>query len=145
MEVLQIGLGWIWLIAGGLLYAGQLISTVNFPLAQRLGLQERPDNVDPVIGQLERKAAGWDLIAIWTAPVAGLLMVWNDTLWPAASLVAGAIYLDAGGREWAKILGLRAHGVPVGSAKERAIIFGTFAFFIITGIAGIALGLAAWV
>ncbi len=142
MGVLQTVLGLVWLTVGGVLYAGQLISTVNFPLAQRPGLQERPGHVDPLFGQLEQKAAAWDLFAIWIPPVAGLLMLFDHAAWPAACLIAAGVYVDTGGREAAKVLGLAAHGLPVGSARERAIVFGTFSFFVLTGLAGAALGLA---
>ena len=143
MDVLQTILGLVWLAVGGFLYAGQFISTVNFPLAQRLGLQEKTENVDPLISQLERKAAGWDLVVTWIPPVAGVLMLLDHPWWPAASLVAGGVYLDAGGREWGKILGLMAHGVAVGNSRERIIIYGTFTILIVSGLVGIILGLAA--
>lgn len=142
MDTLQIVLGVLWLAVGGLLYAGQFISTVNFPLAQRLGLQEKSENVHPLISELERKAAAWDLFATWFLPVAGVLMLLDHVAWPAVCLVAGGISFDTGGREWAKIRGLMAHGVPVGSAKERRVIFATFSFLAVTGLAGILLGLA---
>ncbi|NNE52462.1 MAG: hypothetical protein HKN30_08665 [Sulfitobacter sp.] len=145
MDTLQIILGLLWLAVGGFLYAGQLISTVNFPLAQRLGLQEKAENVNPLIGELERKAAAWDLFALWIPLLAGFLMLLDHAAWPVACLIASGIYFDAGGREWAKIRGLMAHGVPVGNRKERKVIFGTFSFFLITALAGILLGIAALV
>jgi hypothetical protein len=143
MDTLQIILGLLWLLVGGLLYAGQFISTVNFPLAQRLGLQEKSENVNPLIGELERKAAAWDLFATWIPPVAGLLMLLDHAAWPVACLIASGIYFDAGGREWAKIRGLMAHGVPVGNPKERKVIFGTFSFFLLTALVGIFLSAVA--
>ncbi len=142
MHMLQIILGLLWLVVGRFFYAGQFVSTVNFPLAQRLGLQEKPENVDPLIRKLEKNAAGWDLLAIWIPPLAGILMLLDHEAWPAMCLVASGIYFDTGGREWAKIRGLRAHGVPVGNDKERKVIFGTFSFFLVTGLAGFSLGLA---
>jgi hypothetical protein len=72
-------------------------------------------------------------------------MLLDHATWPVACLVAGGVYFDAGGREWAKILGLMAHGVPVGSARERKVIFGTFSFFLLTGLVGVVIGLAAWI
>lgn len=46
--MLQYIVGIAWVTLGTLLYAGQLISVVSFPLAQRLGLQENPDAADPL-------------------------------------------------------------------------------------------------
>ena len=143
MDVAQIILGLLWLVVGGFLFAGQVISTVNFPLAQRLGLQEKAENVNPLIGELERKAATWDCFALWLPPLAGLLMLLDHTAWPVACLIASGLYFDAGGREWAKIRGLMAHGVPVGNPRERKVIFGTFSFFLLTALSGILVGVVA--
>ena len=145
MDIAQIILGLLWLVVGGFLFAGQVISTVDFPLAQRLGLQEKTESVNPLIGELERKAATWDCFALWLPPLAGLLMLLDHAAWPVACLIASGLYFDAGGREWAKISGLMAHDEPVGNPKERKVIFGTFSFFLITSLAAVLLGVAALV
>ena len=142
MSVLQTIVGLAWAIVGILLYVGQLISIVNFPLAQRLGLQEKPGNADPLASRLELMTARWDLAWLWVPPVAGILMLMGHRWWPAACLIAGGAYVDTGGREWAKVLGLRAHGVPIGSARERAVIYAAYAYLILGGLAGIVIGLA---
>jgi hypothetical protein len=142
MSLLQTITSWAWVTVGTLLYAGQLISIINFPLAQRLGLQEKADNADRLSTQLELMTARWDVAWLWIPPIAGVLMLLDHALWPAASLIAGGVYVDAGGREWAKILGLRAHGVPIGSAGERVVIYAAYAFLILTGLTGIVVGLA---
>jgi len=36
-----------------LIYAGQIISVINFRLAQRLGLQGKPENIDPLASHIE--------------------------------------------------------------------------------------------
>lgn len=131
-----------WVTVGTFLYVGQFISSANFPLAQRLGLQEKSENADPLISKLELMAARWDVIILWIPPLSGLLILLDHVAWPAACLIAGGVYVDAGGREWAKIRGLGAHGVPFGSGRERTVIYATFAFLILAGLAGIALGLA---
>lgn len=136
-------LGIAWGIVGGLLFAGQLISALNFPLAQRLGLQEDPESADPLSSRLELMTARWDIMLLWLPPMSGLLMLLDYPWWPAMSLIAGGIYLDTGGREWAKIKCLDMQGVPVGSAKEQMIMKATYGFFIVTGVAAIALALAA--
>ncbi len=82
-------------------YIGQLILTVNFPLAQRLGLQEKPENTDPLSNRLELMTARWDLAVLWIPPLAGLLILLDHAWWPAACLIAGGVHFDAGGREWA--------------------------------------------
>ncbi len=141
--MLQYILGIAWITAGTLLYAGQFISIVNFPLAQRLGLQEDTDTADPLSSQLELMTARWDIVLLWIPPVAGLLLLLDHVWWPLACLIGGGVYMDAGGREWAKIHGLAAQGVPIGSARESFVMKVTYGFFIVTGLTGVVLALAA--
>ena len=142
MNILQDIVGWAWTTIGTLLYVGQVISTFNFPLAQRLGLQEKPENTEPLVARLELMAARWDILWLWTGPIAGVLLLVDHALWPAACLIAGGAYVDAGGREWGKVLGLDAQGVAIGSSGERLMIWGTFGFLILSGLAGITIALA---
>ena len=63
---MEVFLGWILIIFPGILLAGQLISSISFPLAQRLGLQENPGNTDTLVQTAEKYVAYWDLITlIW--------------------------------------------------------------------------------
>ncbi|MBT8079785.1 MAG: hypothetical protein KJO31_14500 [Gammaproteobacteria bacterium] len=128
-------------LAGWLLYVGQLISALNFGLAQRLGLQESPDSADPLLTHLELWAARWDLAWLWTLPVAGILMLLNHSLWPYASLIGGGAFVDAGGREAAKILGLRGRGVHTGTQGEHRLAMGVYLYLIAIGAASIVIGL----
>lgn len=52
-------------LIAGLLYLGQLISVWKVGLAQRLGLQESPDNADPLSSHLEVRAARWHAALLW--------------------------------------------------------------------------------
>ena len=51
---MQVGMGWGILILGGALYLAQVISSVNFKAAQRLGIQENPKDADPILHRSER-------------------------------------------------------------------------------------------
>ena len=127
------------LIVGAIGLIGQLVSAVDFRLAQRLGLQEKDEGTDPLYRRLELHAARWDVIVLWTLPVAGILMLLDHRWWPSAGLLAGGINLDAGGREVAKILGLRAEGVRVGTRREARA-----GLVAITILALLGLGLGAY-
>lgn len=140
--MLQYIVGIAWITAGTLLYAGQLISVVNFPLAQRLGLQENAEAADPLSSRLELMTARWDIVLLWIPPVAGLLLILDHAWWPPVFLIAGGVYMDTGGREWAKNQGLAAQGVPLGSAREILVMKTTYGYFIVTGIAGVAVAFA---
>lgn len=125
------------------LYVGQIISVVDFGVAQRLGLQEKPDHVDPVHSRLELWTARWDVCWLWTLPVAGILILINHPWWPGAAMIGGAAFVDAGGREAAKNLGLRGQGVRTGSPAERRLLMATCGYLLVTGGLAIAAGLNA--
>ena len=112
---MQIILGWILILFPGILFLGQLISSFNFSLAQRLGLQEKPETADPLLLRAERYVAYWDLVTIVWLPVAGILMVVNHPWWPLVSLIGASIYIDAAGREAAKNLSFRHSPIHVRS------------------------------
>lgn len=124
------------------LYAGQAISVVDFGLAQRLGLQEKPGEAEPLSSGLELWTARWDLLWLWTLPVAGILMLIDHSWWPYAALIGGGAYVDTGGREAAKVLALRQQGVRTGSRREYRLMMGTYASFIAVGCLAAVAGLA---
>lgn len=116
---------------------------VGFALAQRLGLQEKAVQADPLYSRLEKNAARWDLFSFWPAPLAGLLMLLDHPWWPFLGLVAGGLLMDTGGREAAKFLGLREQGVGVGAAGERRLAIAVFAVLCAAGLFLIAISLTA--
>jgi hypothetical protein len=127
----------------GIGFVGQIVSVINFKLAQRLGLQEKDDATDPVFRHLELNTARWDLFVLWTLPLAAILMLIDHAWWPHAALLAGGVSVDTAGREAAKILGLRSVGARIGTAPEARLIFGYLALMMIVGLALAAYSLAA--
>ncbi len=127
-------LGVVCIMFGGFGWVGQLISGINYPLAQRLGLQEKSQGTDALFRSAEINAARWDSFVLWTLMVAGILMLADNHWWPYVSLVAGGIYLDGAGREAAKYIGLRRAGVRIGDSRDLRI---AAVFFL--AMAGIAL------
>ena len=123
---MQVVIGWALIIFGGALYLAQIISSVNFPLAQRLGIQEKPDTSDAILQRSERYTAYWDILTLLWLPVAGILMVTDHHWWPVVSLFGGAIYLDTAGREAAKNLSFQHEGIKVGTDKEQRIFFSSY-------------------
>ena len=124
-----------------LLYVGQAISVANFSLAQRLALQESPDHTDPLLSHLELWTARWDLWILWTLPAAGILMLIDHWLWPYAAMIGGGAFVDAGGREAAKVLGLKEKSVRVGSQREFLAATAAYIYMIATGCLSIGIGL----
>jgi hypothetical protein len=138
---MRIALGFVFVLWWPI-YLGQLVSVVNFPLAQRLGLQEKPGTADPLFSRLELATARWDLVSLWVLPMAGILMLVDHSWWPVFALIGGGAWADAGGREAVKVLALRQHGVGVGTPKEsRLALWGAYPGMVISGGLGIAAGL----
>ena len=139
MSIIIILLG----IISAVLYTGQLISVVKYSLAQRLGLKAHPGNVEPLHDVLEKNAARWDVLWIWTVPVAYLLLaLTHHHPWGAyLGLVGGGALVDAGGREAAKFHALVSRKVRVGDRWEIRTGFATFAFLVALGMALIAISL----
>lgn len=131
---MQLALGWAYLILGGLLYVAQVISSVDFRLAQQLGIQESPEETDSILQTAERYTALWDLVTLGWLPLAGLLMILDSPCWPLAGLVGGAIYLDTSGREAAKIISFRKEGVRLGPEKQQKVFFASYIVMAFMGL-----------
>ena len=131
---MQLFTGWLLIILPGILYVGQFISSINFPLAQKLGLQEDPNEADLLLQRAERYTAYWDLITLGWLPLAGVLMVINNSAWPLFALFGGAIYLDAAGREAAKILSFKHEGVRIGPPKQHRFFFAAYLIMLVLAV-----------
>lgn len=131
---MQTILGWILIIFPGILLLGQIISSINFPLAQKLGVQEKSGSADPLFLRAERYAAYWDLVSLCWLPIAGILMVINHAWWPHIALIGAAIYIDTAGREAAKNLSFRHEGIKSGSEQEQKLFFPTYIIMLILGV-----------
>lgn len=140
---MQILLGYFFLIFPGILYVAQVISSVNFPLAQKLGLQESPEQADPLLQRSEQYTAYWDLLTLGWMPLAGVLMVFDASVWPLFALIGGSIYFDTAGREALKILSFKYEGVKVGSPKQHKWFFSTYFIMALLGLVAVVYSLSA--
>lgn len=133
---MQTIIGWILLTLGGILYFIQLLSSVNFKLAQKLGFQEDPEQTDTLLQRAERYTAYWDVVTLIWLPIAGVFMLINHAWWPIISLIAGSIYIDASGREAVKNISFLHEGIRVGRSDQQKVFFLSY---IMMGILGIGL------
>lgn len=119
-------LGWTLIILPGFLYLAQVLSAIDFSLAQKIGIQENPAEADQLLQRAERYVAYWDLVTLIWMPVTGLLVVFRSELSPLAGLIGGAIYLDAAGREAAKMLSFKHERVRIGGKAQQKIFFASY-------------------
>jgi hypothetical protein len=131
---MRIGLAIICILYGAFGWLGQLISGLNYPMAQRLGLQEGNEGTGPLFRCAEANTARWDSVVLWTLGAAGVLMLMNHPWWPVLSLIAGAIYLDTAGRESAKYLSFYKSGIRIGTSKQMKIAKVFFASMFLVAI-----------
>ncbi len=131
---MRIILGIICIAFGGFGWLGQMISAMNFPLAQKWGLQEKDDHTDEVFRRAELHTAKWDIYILWPLILAGILMLLNDPWWPYVSLISGGIYIDTAGREVAKFVSLKQSGVRVGSGRDLRIAAFFFSLMALIGL-----------
>lgn len=105
------------LVLGLLAWGGQTLSALSRPTAVRLGLTEPPSAIDPAFDADVRGEAPWDLLTLWTLPLAGLLLVLDQPSWAYLGMVGGAIYLYFGGRGISQRLTMGQSGIPIGSVN----------------------------
>lgn len=134
---MQLIIGWILIIFGGGLYLAQIISSINFPLAQRLGIQEKPETSDPLLQRAERYTAYWDLLSLVWLPISGILMIADYRWWPLVALMSGGIYFDAAGREAVKNISFRHEGIQVGTDKEQRLFFASYVIMVLISVMAI--------
>ncbi len=138
---MQLYLGWILIIFPGILFFAQVISSISFAFAQRLGIQETEEHNVALVLRAVRYVAYWDLITLVWMPLAGLLMVLDHSYWPVVSLLAGAIYFDTSGREAAKNLSFRHEGLRVGPPGQSKFFFSTYIMMAALAIATVSTAL----
>ena len=131
---MRVALGVLCVLFGSVIWFGQIISSVNYELATRVGLQEPTSETDPLFQRAELNTARWDCVVLWTILAAGILMLLNNSWWPYFALIAGGVYIDTGGREIAKWASLKAEDVRTGSTKDAIVGGIVFSLMIIGGL-----------
>ncbi|MFC1907364.1 hypothetical protein ACFLW8_04695 [Chloroflexota bacterium] len=106
-----------------LCWLGQTISAFSPRLAVKLGLTERESDVDPAFYGDIRGEAIWDTVILWTLPVAGILLISNNTLWAYFGLIGGGMYLYFAGRGIAVRLTMQRRGIRIGAPGTRKIAY----------------------
>ena len=90
--------GIILTIISALGWLGQLITTFWPETAVKLTLTEPRADVDPTFHADVRGEAYWDTAVLWTLPVAGVLLLLNNSAWSYFGLVGSGMTLYFAGR-----------------------------------------------
>ncbi|MCJ7537355.1 MAG: hypothetical protein MUO57_17655 [Anaerolineales bacterium] len=115
--------GIILTIISSLGWLGQVISAINPILAAKLGLVEPEADVDPSFYADVRGEAYWDAAILWTLPVAGVLLLLNNTAWVYFGLVGGGMYLYFAGRGIVVRRLMQQRGIRIGKPDSLKVIY----------------------
>ena len=102
---------------------GQTISAFSPKVAANLGLTEPESDVDPTFYADVRGEAIWDTIILWTLPVAGILLMFNNSLWIYFGLAGGGMYLYFAGRGIAVRLSMQKRGIRIGKPGTLKVAY----------------------
>lgn len=114
-------LGWI----------GQAITAFSPKVAVKLGMTEPESEVDPTFYVDVRGESVWDTMILWTLPVAGILLMLDNSLWAYFGLVGGGMYLYFAGRGITVRLAMQRRGIRIGMTKTLAA---NYVFIILWGL-----------
>ena len=104
-------------------WLGQVISTLWPTVAAQWGLTDVESEVDTAVYADARGEAVWDVIVLWTLPVAGILLILNNTVWPYFGLVGGGMYLYFAGRGISARLAMRRRGIRIGKPESVRVAY----------------------
>ena len=108
--------------------------------AQRLGLMEAQDSVEPAFWADVRGEAAWDSLTLWTMLVAGVLLVAGSPGWTYFGLVGGGMYVYFAGRGIFARVAMRRRGLRIGTPQG---VMTALAFLSAWGVAGLVTIIAA--
>ena len=104
-------------------WIGQVIITLSPNIAVKIRIAEPESDVDPTYFADIRGEAIWDSIILWTLPVAGLLLIINNTYWVYFGLIGGSMYLYFVGRGIVSRLIMQRRGINIGRSKLKVNLF----------------------
>jgi hypothetical protein len=99
-------------------WIGQIIIALSPKVAAKIRITEPESNVDPTFFADFRGEAIWGALSLWTLPVAGILLIINNTLWTYFGLVGGGMYLYFVGRGITSRLTMQRHNINIGKSKN---------------------------
>lgn len=115
-------------------WLGQTITTLFPQLAVKLELTERETDVDSTFYADVRGEAIWDMLILWILPVAGILLMLDNSLWVYFGLVGGGMYLYFAGRGIVVRFSMKRRGIRIGNPKALSVVY---VFLILSGLVAV--------
>jgi len=123
-------------------WVGQIIIAFSPKVAEKIRIIEHEYDVDQTFFVDMRGSAIWDAITLWTLPVAGILLILNNTLWIYFGLVGGGMYIYFVGRSIASHLTMQHHGIKIGTSKKLKVKYMVLSLWGLIAIITIIIALA---
>ncbi len=121
-------------------WGGQTLALFAPAAAERYGLADKPDDVDPAFYADGRGEAAWDFVTLWTLGVAGVLLLVDASAWAYFGLIGGAIYVYFGGRGVLARQRMARQGIRIGSDSAVRTAYWALSIW---GVAGMITLIAA--
>ena len=131
---MQVAWGIIVTALALLAWGGQTLSWFAPGAAERLGLTERGQAVEPVFHADIRAEAAWDTATLWVMVVAGVLLSADVAAWAYFGLIGGGIYLYFGGRGIASRAAMQRRGFRVGDPKNVRVAYAMLAAWLLMAV-----------
>ena len=124
-------------------WLAQTITALSPKLAVKLTLTEPESDVDPAFYADVRGEAVWDMLILWTLPVAGILLILNNALWAYFGLVGGGSYLYLAGRGIAVRLAMQRRGIRIGKPGTLKLFYVFLTLWGVIAVVTIIMAVAA--
>jgi len=99
-------------------WIGQVVYAISPSLGAKIGVGEAETNVHPVFYIDARGEAIWDAMIIWTLPVSGILLIFNNPYWVYFGLIGGGSYLYFTGRNITTRLMMQRNNIAIGTENN---------------------------
>jgi len=106
-------------------------------------LTELESDVDPAFYADVRGEVIWDTMILWTLPVAGILLIFNNALWAYFGLVGGGSYLYFAGRGIAVRLVMQRRGIRIGAPGTLKLFYVFLTLWALIAVVTIIMAAAA--
>ncbi len=135
--------GIILTIISSIAYFGQLGAAFWPEIAVKWGLTEPEADVDPAFYADVRGEALWDAAILWTLPLAGILLIVNNPLWPYFGLSGGGMYLYFAGRGIVVRRRMQGRGIRIGTPETLKTIYIFLSLWGLAAIITVGMAVAA--